>query len=110
MQQWIDYKASPEMYDDIAAYDGSVVLERTTGEMSARCDKEPANFLALNLAHEVATGKRTVPEARKVYAEHVAAMLAERPAPYMEKLLFEAPSRGTGDPDLATPGMPASPK
>lgn len=26
MQQWIVYKASPEMYDGIAAYDGSVVL------------------------------------------------------------------------------------
>lgn len=110
MQQWIDYKAPPEMYDDIAAFDGSVVLERTTGEMSARCDKEPANFLALNLAHEVATGKRSVPDARAKYAEQVAAMLEQRPAPYMEKLLFEVAAGGTGDADFLTPGMPAAPK
>jgi hypothetical protein len=60
MQQWIDYKAPAAMYDELAQYDGSVVLERTAGEMSARCDKEGANFLALNLAHDLVTGKQTV--------------------------------------------------
>lgn len=110
MQQWIDYKASPEVYDDIAAYDGSVVLERTVGEMSARCDKEPANFLALNLAHEVATKKRTVEDARATYGEQVAAMLAKRAAPYTEKLLFQVQTTGTGDPDRGLPGMPTPPK
>lgn len=35
MQQWVDYKAPPEMYDDLVMYDGSVVLERTSGEANA---------------------------------------------------------------------------
>ncbi len=98
MQQWIDYKAPPGQYDDLAMYDGSVVLERTAGEMSARCDKEGANFLALNLANEIVTGKRSVGDARKMYGEQIMAMKAKRPAPYTEKLLFPIPS-GTGDPD-----------
>jgi hypothetical protein len=49
-QQFIDYKADPGLYDELAKYDGSVVLERTSGEISARCGKEDANFLTLNLA------------------------------------------------------------
>jgi len=99
MQQWIDYKAPPAMFDELAEYDGSVVMERTSGEMSARCDKEGANFLALNLANEIATGKRSVADARKMYGAQVMAMKAGRPAPYMEKLLFTPSMRATGDVD-----------
>ncbi len=98
MQQWVDYKAPPAMYDDLAMYDGSVVLERTTGEISARCDKEGANFLALNLAHDIVTGKQTVEGARKMYGEQIMAMKAMKPAPYTEKLMFGMMS-GTNDTD-----------
>ena len=100
MQQWIDYKAPPELYDELSRYDGSVVLERTSGEISARCDKEAANFLALNLAHEIVTGKRSVEEARRTYAEQIMAMKAKRPAPYTQRLIVQVPAAGaTGDPD-----------
>jgi hypothetical protein len=99
MQQWVDYKAPADMYDELAMYDGSVVLERTSGEISARCDKEGANFLALNLAHDVATGKQTVEGARKMYGEQIMAMKAMKPAPYTERLMFTPMSSGTGDPD-----------
>lgn len=98
MQQFIDYEAPPDMYDELARYDGSVVLERTSGEISARCDKEGANFLALNLANDIVTRKRNVADARKMYGEQIMAMKAKRPAPYTEKLLFQVPG-GTGDPD-----------
>jgi hypothetical protein len=98
MQQWVDYKAAPATYDELAMYDGSVVLERTSGEMSARCDKEGANFLALNLAHEIATGKQTVEGARKTYGEQIVAMKAGRSAPYTERLMFGM-MRNTADPD-----------
>ncbi len=100
MQQWVDYKAPPEMYDDLATYDGSVVLERTSGEISARCDKEGANFLALNLADEIVHGKRSVEDARKMYGEQIMKMKAKQLAPYTEKLMFP-PMTGTGDPDRA---------
>jgi hypothetical protein len=98
MQQWIDYKAPVDKYDELATYDGSVVLERTSGEMSARCDKEGANFLALNLANEVATGKMTVAEARTKYGEQIKAMMEKKPAPLTEKLMVPAMT-STGDKD-----------
>ncbi len=99
MQQWIDYKTPLDKYDDLAMYDGSVVIERTNGEISARCDKEGANFLALNLANEIATGKRSVDEARRMYGEQVMLMKAGKPAPYTERLMFNPPMGGTADPD-----------
>ena len=103
MQQWIDYKAPAAMYDELAMYDGSVVLERTSGEMSARCDKEGANFLAINLAHDVAMGTRTVADARRMYGEQIMAMKAGRPAPMMEKILFTMMT-STNDTDVPLMG------
>lgn len=100
MQQWLDYKAPHKMYAMLAAYDGSVVLERTTGEMSARCDKEAANFLAINLADEIVRGKLSVRAARRKYAEQIMAMKAGKPAPYTEKIMFGMMT-STNDPDRA---------
>lgn len=104
MQQWLDYKAPLSKYDELAMFDGSVVLERTSGEMSARCDKEGANFLAVNLANEVATGKRSVEDARMKYGEQIMAMKAKRSAPYTEKVMFNT-SGVTMDPDKPLPKM-----
>ena len=103
MEQVINYRVPPEMFDELAAYDGSVIVERTRGELSARCDEEGANFLALNLAHEIATGRRTVADARRMYAEQIMAMKAGRAAPYTERLMFQPPANAM-DPDRpATP-------
>ena len=104
MQQWLDYKAPVPKYSELAMFDGSVVVERTAGEMSARCDKEAANFLAVNLANEVATGKRTVERARTKYGEQIMEMTAKRPAPYTENVMFDT-SAPTADPDRSLPGM-----
>ena len=100
MEQFIDYRMPPEMFDEIAMYDGSVILERTKGEMSARCDKEGANFLAVNLAHEIATGKTTVEQARQKYGEEIKAMKAGNPTAYTKGLMFTPPPSGND------PGQP----
>jgi hypothetical protein len=86
-------------FDAIAAYDGSVVPERTKGEVSARCDMEEMNFLALNLMHDIVTGARTVDDARREYAEQATAFMLKRAAPYTEGLRFEVPRGGTADLD-----------
>ncbi|MGI8923889.1 MAG: hypothetical protein ACR2HJ_07615 [Fimbriimonadales bacterium] len=99
MQQWVDYRAPWSSYDELGQYDGSVVMERTSGEMSARCDKEGANFLALNLANEIVLGKRSVDDARKMYGQQITEMKAGRPAPYTAGILFTVPAGGTTDPD-----------
>lgn len=98
MEQFVDYRMPPGKFDQIALYDGSVIVERTKGEISARCDKEGANFLALNLANEIATGKTTVEQARRKYGEEIKAMKEGRPTAYTQGLLFTPPPSGN-DPD-----------
>ncbi len=99
MEQVVDYRVPPEMFDELAMYDGSVIVERTKGEMSARCDMEPLNMLALNLAHEIVMNGMTVEQARTTYAEQAMAFKEGRPAPYTERLTFTTPMDDTMDPD-----------
>jgi hypothetical protein len=86
----------PDKFDALAAYDGSVIAERTKGELAARCDMEEANFLALNLAHDIVTGIRSVAQARQFYAE---VMQEKRPTEYLQGLRFQVPRTAQGDPD-----------
>lgn len=104
MEQFVDYRVPPAMFDELAMYDGSVMAARTTGELSARCDKIAFNMLALNLAHEIVTGAMTVEQARTTYAEQVVASKAGQPARYTERLLF-TPMPGAADPDSPAPMM-----
>ncbi len=100
LETFINYEVPEDMVDELAMYDGSVILERTKGEMSARCDQEPLNILALNLAHEIATGKRSVEEARKFYGEQAMAFKNKQSAPYTQRLMFTPPAdRTANDPD-----------
>lgn len=95
----IDYRVPVDKVSPLAAFDGSVVVERTAGEVSARCHDEEANFLALNLMHDIVTGAKSVDEARSHYAKEFADYRRKLPTPYMEKLHFSPADGGTADPD-----------
>lgn len=99
MQQWIDYKVPEEKFSDLAKFDGSVVCNRTNGEMSARCDKEGANFLAINLANDVIKGTKDVKSARDFYAKSVKEMINGGKPAYMQKLQFDVANGNTADAD-----------
>lgn len=87
--------------DDLAQYDGSVWFHRTRGELSAQCDKEEANNLALNLAHEIATGRRTVADARAFYAKTAMALMAgDKSSPYLSGIMFQQ-EPNAADADMA---------
>lgn len=90
MEQCVSYKVPLDKYDDLAMFDGSVTVDRTQGTIAARCDKEENNFLALNLAHDVITGKKSVEEARKSYGEMVMQAKAGNKPEYMKKLMFSS--------------------
>lgn len=96
VEQFIDYKVPADKFDDLAEYDGSVIVERTKGVISARCDKEEMNFLALNLAHDVITGKKSVEQARDFYAKTVKAFKNGDKDPYTQAFQFSIPSGDTG--------------
>jgi len=96
----INYRVPPEKFTALARFDGSVIVERTAGEVSARCHDEEANFLALNLMHDIVTGAKSAEEARSYYAKEFADYRRKRPTPYMQGLRFEPAAEGSADPDV----------
>ncbi|RNF41137.1 hypothetical protein [Planococcus salinus] len=102
LESVIDYHVPPEKMSEIAAFDGSIIVERTKGEVAARCDLEAANILALNLMHDIVTDKKTAKQARKFCANEMAAYALNRPAPYAEQFQFELPAGEQFDTDITT--------
>ncbi len=95
----IDYRVPVEKFTALAEFDGSVIVERTAGEVSARCHDEEANFLALNLMHDIVTDAKSPDEARRYYAQEFADYRRKKPTPYMERLRIPRTSGPTADPD-----------
>jgi hypothetical protein len=104
MQTTISYKVPEEKMNDLGKFDGSVTFDRTQGTISARCDKEGNNFLALNLANDIITGKKTVEDARLAYGNIVKEKMNGGNPEYMKGLSF-APQTETSDPDINTTGL-----
>ena len=97
---FIDYRVPPDKFSALAQFDGSVIVERTAGEVSARCHDEEANCLALNLMHDIVTGAKTPEEARAYYAKEFADYRRKKPTPYMEGLRFKPDDANARDPDV----------
>lgn len=95
----IDYRVPVDKFTALAEFDGSVIVERTAGEVSARCHDEEANFLALNLMHDIVTGAKSAQEAREYYAKEFADYRRKKPTPYMEGLRFRPGDGDASDPD-----------
>ncbi len=105
VEQFVSYKVPESKHDEIARFDGSVNIDRTRGEMSARCDAEHHNVLALNLAHDIITGKRSVEGARAFYTRAIMMEKKQKQLHhYMLRLNF-SPKSNAADPDHIAPKM-----
>lgn len=102
VEQVIDYKVPPNKFDDLALYDGSVIAERTKGELSARCHMEAANILAINLAHDIIADNKTVAQAREAFAEAIVQSRTGEMPMAMKEFTFSKPLGNTADPDITT--------
>lgn len=69
LEHVVDYKAPVGKIDDVWNYNGSIVLNRTKGEMSSFAQNEAMNILGLNLAHQVLTGRIGSEAARVMYGK-----------------------------------------
>lgn len=92
LSQSVSYKVPPDKFDDLALFDGSITADRTKGTLTSRCDSEEHNILALNLAHDVITGKKSVEEARSYLGRAAALEMSGKSDPYIEKLQFKTMS------------------
>ena len=97
VESFLQHEVPTARISDVVEFDGSVVVNRTRGELSARCHDEEANFLALNLARDIIEGERNVQEAREYYAHEFLAYRKKEPTPYMQGLRFEPNGRRDGD-------------
>ena len=68
LEQTVAYRVPAEVADELLAFNGSLVIRRTLGELAIRGRDEPWNTLMLNLANDVALERMTVPEARRTAA------------------------------------------
>lgn len=60
------------------------------------------NFVAVNLAHDIITGEKTVREARDEYTYLYKSYQDGKQLPYAEDFQFDLPESDTGDPDFST--------
>jgi hypothetical protein len=102
LEQFIDYRVPVDRFSALAEFDGSVMIERTKGEISARCAGTSMNFVAINLAHDIVTGKRSVKEARDEYTRLYQAYKNGEKPPYTQAFQFKLPNEDTKDLDVET--------
>ena len=92
--------------EEVAAYpfpeDKAFALERfphglrvypEEGALGARNRSEALNFLSLNLADDIATGRTTPEDANRIFVRTVRLRESGKSSPYTERLLFKAPEQ-----------------
>ncbi len=113
LENTVRYRVPEDKVADLLRFDGGLVIDTTRGELSSHCDAEKSNILALNVAHEVATGKRDVADARRFLRDTMMKSMAGKSSPYMEKLMFPieaeqvSPITGGQEPKPTVPILPA---
>ncbi len=116
LEHVVNFKVPTDKVGDLAEFDGSIIVDRTRGTLSARCDSEAHNLLALNLAWDIINNKKSVEEARKAYGQMAMKAMKGEKGEYLTKLMFQPMPRagdaGTttveGQPNEAQPAVARS--
>lgn len=98
LMQTVKYRVPLDKVGQIAKFDGSLIVDRTRGEISARNEKEEMNILSLNLADKIIRGEMTVEQARREYSKNAEAFAAGTSGPLLSSLNFKSQGN-TQDPD-----------
>lgn len=98
VMQSVDYRVPLDKVAALSKFDGSLLIDRTKGELSARNDKEEMNILSLNLADKIVRGEMTVEEARREYSKNAEAFAAGTSSQLISGLAFKTEGN-TQDPD-----------
>lgn len=92
LEQVAAYRVASARFDVIRHLEGNISAERGRDELSAKADSEPLNFLSLNLAEEVLSGKRDAEDARRFFKRTAELAASGKSSPYTEALLFAEPA------------------
>lgn len=92
LEQVASYHVPNDRFDVIGHLPGNVSAERGRDELSSRAPTEELNFLSLNLADEVISGRRDADNAREFYHKTEALAVSGKSSAYTENLLFAPPA------------------
>ena len=101
LEQVVEYRVPINFYEALAKFDGSVVPDRTRGELTVHCDSEATNILALNLARDIIRGEKTPEQARTAMADAMRAVHAGKVPDDARELRLGPPQGDMRDPDTA---------
>jgi hypothetical protein len=105
LEQTVNYRVPLEKIADLVKYDGSLVVDRTRGELTIHCNNEESNTLILNIADDIVKGDRSVEQALAYHAQVIRGVQIGEAETYPYKLRFKAPQPGadTADADEEAP-------
>lgn len=91
VEQVVLYRVPAKKVALLALFDDRINVDRNAAELAARSESVRTNFLLLNLAHEIASGFRTVGEARDFRERQMRLAAAGKSSRYRDGLIFEQP-------------------
>lgn len=89
LEQVVRYHVPAMAAIPLADFGSGTALKFTNDELSAASGQESLNILALNLADEIAVGKRTAEQASRFYLRTATIAAAGKSSPYLQGLLFK---------------------
>lgn len=110
IEQAVLYRVPAAKVGDLTSFDPRITVSRKTSEMSVRTDSVKTNLLTLNLAHEIASGFKTVDEARDFRDKQMRLAEAGKTSRYRESLIFEKPPKSLPSPFVLPAGVNPPPR
>lgn len=109
VEQVVDYRVPLDKVDDLSKFDGSLVIDRTRGELSSSSSKEEMNILAFNLADKIIKGQIGVEEARREFSQDAEAFASGNSSALISQLNIVS-REDTSDPDVTMEAQSDGPK
>ncbi len=91
LEQTVSDAVPEDKIAELRRFDARVRANPAARELSVSADNPATNFLLANLAHEIAGGLKTVPEARRFYAKELRLSEAGKSSDYLVLLRFAGP-------------------
>jgi hypothetical protein len=105
IESTVAYAVPTDKVQEIQSFDSSISVDAGKGTLTARSDSEQSNLLVLNLADEIASGKRDVASAKSFKRRTLLTSEAGKKSDYTQKLLFS--SSATGGTGIQPPAQPS---
>lgn len=98
LEQTVGYSVPRSAVAALNEFGHGVRVDLADDELSAASGDESLNRLALNLAVQIAVGKRSAADAREFYAKTVRLAAAGKSSPYLAEILFAPYEAAPTDP------------